>query len=67
MSVLIKGMEMPRTCYECPFAMEHYSTLWRYKNEKFRKDYSCVITHKAITSTKRNRFCPLEGKEKVTE
>lgn len=64
MSVLIKGMKMPRTCYECPFAMEYYSTLWMYKHGKFRKDYSCVITHRQITSTVRNRFCPLEEANK---
>lgn len=59
MSILIKGMEMPENCYKCPFAMEYYSTLYMSKAGKFRKDYCCVITHKTLTSTKRNRFCPL--------
>jgi len=60
MSILINGIDMPKNCYACPFGMEYYSTLWMAKGSKFRKDYSCVITHKALTSTKRNRFCPLE-------
>ena len=59
MSILIRDIEMPKNCYECPFAMEYYSTLWMYKSGKFRKDFACVITHKTLTSTKRNRFCPL--------
>lgn len=59
MSILIKGMDMPENCYKCPFAMEYYSTLYMSKAGKFRKDYCCVITHKALTSTKRSRFCPL--------
>ena len=58
MSILI-NMEMPENCYKCPFAMEYYSTLYMSKAGKFRKDYCCVITHKTLTSTKRNRFCPL--------
>ena len=59
MSILIKDMEMPENCYECPLAMEYYSTLFTAKRGKFRNDYACVLTHKTITSTKRNRACPL--------
>lgn len=59
MTALIKSVEIPENCYKCPFAMEYYSTLYMSKAGKFRKDYCCVITHKTLTSTKRNRFCPL--------
>lgn len=63
MSVLIKGMDMPKNCYECLFAMRHYSPLFGNihinKHKKFEYDYSCIITHKMITSTRRSRFCPL--------
>jgi len=58
MSVLIKGMEMPKNCYDCPFAMRRYETLF-VKGKSIRRDYGCVFTHRTITSTKRNRFCPL--------
>ena len=65
MSVIIKGMEMPKNCYECPFAMEYFSTLFMNRRGKFRANYSCVIAHKVITSTKRNRFCPLVSADVV--
>lgn len=47
-------MEMPKTCYECPFAMHSYETLYVTQGNN-----SCVLTHKAITGTKRNKSCPL--------
>ena len=47
-------MEMPKTCYECPFAMRSYATLYVIQG-----NYSCILTHETITSMKRNRFCPL--------
>ena len=62
MSVLLHGMEMPRTCYECPLALLRYETLHSTSGQ-IKNDFSCVLTHKTITSTKRNRFCPLEVKE----
>lgn len=36
-------IEFPRNCFECPYG---------------RKG-KCCITNKAMTRTKRNRFCPL--------
>lgn len=54
MSILIKGVELPKNCYECPFAMDYYSTLYAGRRSRFKAAYSCVITHTAITSTKRN-------------
>ena len=40
----ILNMDMPRTCYDrCPFKAGYY----------------CSRTGKVVTSTKRNRFCPL--------
>ena len=58
MSVLIKGMEMPKSCYQCQFAMQQYRTVW-HGFKRVENSYACVMTHKKITSTKRNRFCPL--------
>ena len=57
--ILIKGMEMPTSCYDCPLAMQDYTTLFGKNFNRTRNSYACVLTHKAITSTKRNRFCPL--------
>ena len=57
--ILIKGMAMPRSCYDCPLAMQDYTTLFGKNINRTRNSYSCVLTHKAITSTRRNRFCPL--------
>lgn len=66
MSVLIKDMEMPKNCFECPFGLFHFKALSMFKCAE--GDFSCVITHKALTSTKRNRFCPLiEAKEEEDE
>ena len=59
MSVYIKDMEMPTSCFDCPLAMQDYTTLFGNKLSRTRNSYACVLTHKAITSTKRNRFCPL--------
>lgn len=53
-------MEMPKNCYECPFAMHSYATLYGKGTKRIQGNYSCVLTHKAITTTKRNRFCPLK-------
>ena len=63
MSILIKGMEMPKNCFECPFGMRNYIALRRVESKLVSNDWACVITHKAVTSTKRNRFCPLEEAE----
>ncbi len=42
--IAIPNMEMPKTCYDkCPF----------------KSGYYCSRTGKVVTSTKRNRFCPL--------
>lgn len=59
MSVLIENMELPKNCYDCPFAMQDYTTLFGNNFKQTRNSYACVLTHKTITSTKRNRFCPL--------
>lgn len=57
MSILIKGVEMPETCYDCPFA----AALFRPTHKSGRKpcEYACILTQCALTSTKRNRNCPL--------
>lgn len=59
--------EMPRDCYKCPFAMFEY---WRFHDSEFKPVHGifrCVATGKTITSTKRNRFCPLAKMDEVEE
>ena len=56
--ILIKGMEMPTSCYDCPLAMQYYVTLFGKTFKQTKNAYACVLTHKKITSTRRNRFCP---------
>ena len=58
-------IDMPATCWDCPLAMYLYEPLATSKKHKEFKKYkdnmlACVLTDKAITSTKRSRFCPLE-------
>lgn len=50
-------IEMPKTCYDCPLAMQNYVTIF---GKEAKQINTCVLTHKVITSTKRNRFCPLK-------
>lgn len=57
MTILIKGMEMPETCYKCKFALARFDPLPTQKYK--RHDFECVLTEKTLTSTKRNRACPL--------
>ena len=57
MSILIKGMEMPETCYKCKFALARFDPLPTQKYK--RHDFECVLTEKTLTSTKRNKACPL--------
>lgn len=48
MSILIKNMEMPTSCYDCRFAVDG----WCYAAEKQdNKDY--------LADTRRADFCPL--------
>lgn len=58
MGVYLPNMKMPKTCWECEFALYSYSKLPSEEINKTHK-FQCVLTDKAITSTKRNRFCPL--------
>ena len=60
MSLILKGIDMPRNCFECKFGMYDYSGLAQdlAERKKLHK-FECVITGKSVTSTKRNRFCPL--------
>ena len=59
MSVTIKGMEMPKNCFDCPMSAYRYESFDR--NGKYvAGNFVCVLTGKEMTSTKRNRFCPLE-------
>ena len=57
MSILIKGMEMPKNCYECKFALARFDPL---PTQSFKRhEFKCVLTEKALTATKRNKACPL--------
>lgn len=57
--------EMPKNCYQCPFAMLEYKKLskGRFKTVSF----GCAATDKTITSTRRNKFCPLIEMNEVKE
>lgn len=63
MNVIIKTEldKLPHDCYKCPYAQN--GKVWKYVAKYDMKfvdyRYACMITNKAMTSTKRNRFCPL--------
>ena len=51
MSILIKGMEMPKSCYDCSFAVEVYDG---------SGVYACVVTDKCVCrGAGRHDDCPL--------
>ena len=51
MSVLIKGMEMPKSCYDCSFAVETYEG---------SGVYACVVTdNRVYKGAERIEDCPL--------
>ena len=52
-------IDMPQTCYDCPFAMRQYET-FLVSQKRIKNSCACVLTHKTITSTRRNRYCPLK-------
>ena len=50
MSILIKDMEMPQACWECPLKFHLFQQLW------------CVLNNKVINredNTEREPYCPL--------
>lgn len=57
MSILIKGMELSKNCYECQFAASYFRPT--FASGRKPCSFVCVLTQKALLSTKRNRFCPL--------
>ena len=54
--IYIKNVEMPNNCFECPFAAASYYAVHNYNK---RLEWGCILTRKTLTSTKRNRACPL--------
>lgn len=54
--------DMPKNCFECKYGMK-VDKYWSPKEMKWVKSnnvgWNCVLTMKAMTSTKRNRYCPL--------
>ena len=61
MGVFIKDMEMPKYCFECPFAFYSY-----YRHGDSR-DYSCCITKKPYANTRRSKYCPLIEVKTIAE
>lgn len=54
--VYIRDMQIPKNCYDCPFAASSFMPTRNYSK---RYEWCCVLTKKSLTSTKRNRACPL--------
>lgn len=54
--IYIPNIETPNNCYECPFAASSYYAVHEYNR---RLEWGCILTRKTLTSTKRNRACPL--------
>lgn len=52
--VMIKGMEMPRNCAECPL-----SIVYEYSGGS-EICWECIIFYKEGIKTKRPSWCPLE-------
>lgn len=50
MSILIRGMEMPETCDDCPFP---------YVSASYDKYMECPLSKYEPTALKRNDDCPL--------
>lgn len=57
MNVLIKEMDVPQNCFDCPLGLISYERSHKWKHEK--RTCACALSGKMMTSTKRNRFCPL--------
>lgn len=56
MTVIAKNMNMPKSCYECPFNRSEYGV------EYYEKAY-CILTKEGMTKghyKKRPSTCPLE-------
>ena len=52
-------MDMPKTCYECPFGLLNYTKNSNFKIE--RRTFACILTGRTMTATKRSRFCPIRS------
>lgn len=51
--IVLKNVKTPKTCYECPFGLVEY-----IKHGE-RNRFACCITDKDMTSTRRNKYCPI--------
>lgn len=51
MNVLVKGMEMPKNCVDCP--LEHWG--------------ECYIENRPVESIDRPEWCPLEEVKEIEE
>ena len=52
MSILIKGMEMPKSCYDCELAFQD-------QDSEHNTHWLCGITHKTASMWERLPDCPL--------
>ena len=52
MSLLIKGMEMPTSCYACDFAYQD-------QDSEHNVYWTCAVDHKAAGLYERREDCPL--------
>lgn len=59
MSVLVRGIEMPITCCQCPLMGYDPDIEWNDGGRGARGAYICVLTHELIDNTKREEHCPL--------
>lgn len=62
--IVIKNVKTPKTCYECPFGMVEYIKNWGESKREIRR-LACCITGRAMTSTRRNKHCPIVDGEEV--
>ena len=59
MSVIVKDMEMPKTCCYCPLLTYNPELIWDYNGIKITGAWLCQITSERIDNTKREEHCPL--------
>ena len=60
MSILIKGMEIPKNCLECMFRISYWERALTPSGKIFT--YGCMLNGKEInTLEKRCKDCPIDG------
>lgn len=59
MSVLIKGMEMPKTCVQCDLKRYDQERIWTDNGTELLGAWVCKRTDEIIWNTQRGENCPL--------